>query len=138
MPTSEEIAWAAGLFEGEGCIALDTYWTSSKRRHRLALSLGMTDEDVVTRFVQIVGVGRVRLQNRDNGWVQPHWRDQYLWEIGGRKDCLRIAAMFLPYLGTRRRKKLVECLSAMDTVDLRSGKQADWADELIALRKALS
>ena len=55
MVLPEEIAWAAGLFEGEGCI-------SHMRRgagEDLQIALVMTDEDVVRQFHEIVDRGKV-------------------------------------------------------------------------------
>lgn len=55
MAVPAEIAWAAGLFEGEGCI-------SHFRRaagEDLQIALVMTDEDVVLRFHEIVNRGKV-------------------------------------------------------------------------------
>jgi hypothetical protein len=56
VASAEEIAWAAGLFEGEGTIS-----HISRRRETLDLlvALRMTDEDVVRRFDEIVGRGKV-------------------------------------------------------------------------------
>jgi len=60
MATPEEIAWAAGLFEGEGCITM----TSG----HAVLRLSNTDEWVVRRFAEIVGRGVVYgpYENRSN------------------------------------------------------------------------
>ena len=55
MASAEEIAWAAGLFEGEGSIS--RFGRSGK--FDLRVSLNMTDEDVVRRFDAIVDGGKV-------------------------------------------------------------------------------
>ena len=55
MASAEEIAWAAGLFEGEGCISQYQRGAGDD----LQLALVMTDEDVVRRFDQIVNRGIV-------------------------------------------------------------------------------
>ncbi len=58
-----DMAWAAGLFEGEGCIVYlrhgprtsdGCYWTERQ------LQLTITDRDVLERFLQIVEVGVIR------------------------------------------------------------------------------
>jgi hypothetical protein len=56
MASAEEIAWAAGLFEGEGCISYIRPWG---REPDIQAALAMTDEDVVRRFDEIVDRGRV-------------------------------------------------------------------------------
>jgi hypothetical protein len=53
-----EIAWAAGLFEGEGTI------TSS--RGRLVARLNNTDEEVVRHFAMIIGLGEVMAHTTTN------------------------------------------------------------------------
>src|SRR4051812_7873246 len=56
MATEAEIAWAAGLFEGEGCISYIRPWG---REPDIQVALVMTDEDVVRRFDEIVDRGHV-------------------------------------------------------------------------------
>jgi hypothetical protein len=52
VPTfREEVAWAAGLFEGEGCLTI----TSGQP----VMRLNSTDEDAPQRFYEIVGAGKV-------------------------------------------------------------------------------
>jgi hypothetical protein len=52
MPSrEEEVAWAAGLFEGEGCI------TQVGRQFTLAVV--NTDEEVIGRFDEIVSLGQI-------------------------------------------------------------------------------
>ena len=62
--TRENLAWLAGIFEGEGSL----HWTSpqpqqASGRHpggqSLVLSIGMTDEDVLQSFHRIAGVGTI-------------------------------------------------------------------------------
>jgi hypothetical protein len=50
VASAEEIAWAAGLFEGEGSITR----FGRPGKFDLRVSLNMTDEDVVRRFDAIV------------------------------------------------------------------------------------
>lgn len=46
------IAWAAGLFEGEGC-----FDHSAGTAHRPRATMSLTDRDVLERFMSAVGVG---------------------------------------------------------------------------------
>lgn len=69
---SVELAWAAGLFEGEGsCFARK----KDSGHHYIELSLASTDEDVLRRFHDAVGVGTVhgprKLPGRKPIWT---WR----------------------------------------------------------------
>lgn len=92
-----EWAWAAGLFEGEGCISIVG--------RRVQLSLNMTDEDVVRRLHCVVGVGAVY------GPLQPrmaHYKPQWRWTVSSRADVALVLSMFWPWLGDRRKTKARE------------------------------
>lgn len=60
MTSSNDRAWAAGLFEGEG-------WITDRDKNSVQIGLGMTDRDVVERFAFIAGYGniRVKIDNRN-------------------------------------------------------------------------
>jgi hypothetical protein len=53
--TDRDIAWAAGLFEGEGCLSFSTV---RGERYPQAM-LKTTDRDVLARFHRIVVVGAI-------------------------------------------------------------------------------
>jgi hypothetical protein len=98
--TRENIAWASGLFEGEGCISI-----SDKR---IALELQMTDEDVVRKVRLVMGVGSVGGPYRDKARPKnkPYWR----WTVSsGRQAAATLAAMW-SFLGVRRRARAAEAL----------------------------
>ncbi len=94
------VAWAAGLFEGEGCITGNIRYP--KQRH---LAIAMTDRDVMENFVKIVGYGNLKgPYNRP--LRKPYWN----WFIAKRIEVVRIVNLFLPYLGERRGTKAIEAL----------------------------
>jgi hypothetical protein len=101
--TTEEIAWAAGLFEGEGT------WQITNKGYVQA-ALGMTDRDVVERFARIVDMGNVTRVHRPTQNRQDIWH----WYIGSRRDVQRLALMFIPHLGERRRARALELLAAAE------------------------
>lgn len=105
-PAGIEIAWAAGLFEGEGCFSLGN---SARRRPSFTMQMKMTDEDVVRRFAGIVGHGAVYgpYMNRRN----PTHKPVFSWAWGGRDAGQWALANFGPFLGARRLAKLCEILS---------------------------
>lgn len=87
-----DVAWAAGLFEGEGCI-------SNNGRVSVDLTLKMTDKDVVDRFHEIVGVGyRTEVPPKKN------WKRQYGWKTGAKADVLTVLDLLEPYFGQRRKE----------------------------------
>ena len=105
-PTDVEIAWAAGLFEGEGCISTTKHELKSGTHLYIKMSLSMTDFDVVEKFARIVGAGNLTPKRRG----QEHWKDQLQWQCGSRTECTRILFMLAPHFGTRRRERMTEVL----------------------------
>lgn len=90
----EDIAWAAGLFEGEG-----TIFSADGGRPRLALC--MTDKDVVDRFRDILG-GTVSGPYREG---QENRKLMYKWQEGKVGTVQSVLRQFWPYLGERRREQ---------------------------------
>ena len=87
-----ELAWAVGLFEGEGCISL------LKGKKRVTLRVASTDLDVLQRFHSIVGCGQIHTRKKR----MDHWKQSYEWQAGKRQDVLRMLKQMLPWLGERR------------------------------------
>ena len=102
-----DIVWAAGLFEGEGCIAQHTKGAGYRK-----LVIVMTDSDVMERFVDVVGYGKLRGPYNSKSGYKPFWR----WEIVKSKEVLRILKMFLPHLGKRRAEKAIEAITHLNEI----------------------
>ncbi len=77
-----DIAWAAGLFEGEGCFTA-CYQRKTGRRYLHAV-LVSTDQDVLERFHRIVGVGKIYPKAPRRPEHKPCWRWQVTTEAGFR------------------------------------------------------
>lgn len=108
--TREELAWAAGLFEGEGCI---TFSLGKRAGHkhpqlRAELVLGINDRDIIERFQNIVGVG---------GLYGPYPNGTNYktttWRVGSREHIQAVIAALWPWFGERRRFKAREMLSTL-------------------------
>lgn len=101
MDRKEELAWAAGLIDGEGCIGIDYKRRPSDSRHpsyRLRLRLNMTHKSTVIRLKRILRAGKVRFRKAGKS----RWKDQYVWSVSG-KIARRILIQLLPYLCTKLR-----------------------------------
>jgi len=85
-----EIAWLAGLLEGEG-----SFITATKK-HPVCLSINMTDEDVIRRVAEMweVAVSCPKKQ-------APHHRQSFRCMVRGGR-AVRWIDLVLPYLGKRR------------------------------------
>lgn len=109
-----DFAWAAGLFEGEGCITImktkgrvKKDGTGGERIYRYPrLTMSLTDEDVLRRFGAIAG-GTIRGPYHKNPKYKPIW----YWQVGG-EAAKKTAEFLLPYLGTRRAARLFEVFGA--------------------------
>jgi hypothetical protein len=88
----EGIAWAAGLFEGEGC-----FHYSAASTH-IRASLNMTDYAPVEQFMRIVGIGKVRIQTRPS----PRHQDQMHWDVSNRPGVIHVFELLRPWLSERR------------------------------------
>ena len=96
------IAWAAGLFEGEGYIS---------KAHNYRLTVNMTDRDVLERFAQIVGFGRVRTMRP----ATDKHKELFSWDINNKAEAKRIISMLLPFFFQRR---AYHALNFLDRIEL--------------------
>lgn len=99
MWTREEMAWVAGLFEGEGSI-------STAGKSTFVLRLAMTDEDVIRRLHRITGVGNVYDKPAQ---IVGH-KHQWIWIVSKQEHLQAMLAAMWPWLCSRRRAKAVEAL----------------------------
>jgi hypothetical protein len=102
------LAWAAGLFEGEGSIT----WNRAKGKGYVVLLLSMTDGDVVRRFHGALGLGRLNGPYRRGLAASGNPRKPlFYWSASGFEHVQAIVAMFWPWLGDRRRARACEVLA---------------------------
>ena len=100
-----KIAWAAGLFEGEGTVSSSFHNKGTVKRTLARIVL--TDEDVLKHFSKVVGFGnfrgpyRQKKRNRKPFWV---------WQTGKYEYIQTLYRMFLPHLGTRRKQQFEDGL----------------------------
>lgn len=116
MSNREQIVWAAGLFEGEGSVS---FRRLEKRAHRIScvMQLSSTDEDVVSRFADCVGCGRVTGPYRNRQWWhgekvevgKPYWS----WKCQACGAVYALLAKFYPFLGERRQKRAREVMDEL-------------------------
>lgn len=106
--TVRDLAWLAGLLEGEGCFSLAK---GHGPRHKITIQLSMTDEDVVRHAAEIAGVGAsVKCYQRGG-------KDVFVWIVGKQNDAAALMMTLCPLMGERRQAKIRECLKAWrDTV----------------------
>jgi LAGLIDADG-like domain len=92
--TPEDVAWVAGLLEGEGA------FVGNGRRN--AIRVMMTDLDVLEQVQRITGCGNIYKVTRRAG----HHKQAYVWSIRRNRHVAELAACITPFLSTRRRDQL--------------------------------
>ena len=90
------LAWAGGLFEGEGCIS-----KANKHSVRLDVGIHQRDLDVLRRFKRILGTGKI---------YGPYKNKMVFWIAFGREVSTAVLLDLWPFLGRRRKKKVLEFL----------------------------
>jgi hypothetical protein len=114
MLTDVEVAWLAGLLEGEGCFSLaytGPVSAAEGRRPALRVSVKMTDRDVIERAGRMIYMvtGKLpavakRVDKRENA------ADCYEIIASG-VNAERVMRVLQPYMGQRRRAKIATLLS---------------------------
>lgn len=122
-PSTRAVAWAAGLFEGEGCVSIETRPRLSGRRP-VYLQVGSTDLDVLEALQYVLGCGNIRI-HRDNS-AQCR-RQGYLWQTARYVDVLRILNLLRPYMGTRRGQKFDEAIAELEKNPAHEGMVEAWS-----------
>lgn len=93
MASKTELAWAAGFFDGEGCVTAFHEKGRANPKHRLCLFVAQAGTvEHLERFQKIVGVGNI---------AGPYYRDgkqpYYQWRTSGKKAHL-VMGLLAPYL----------------------------------------
>jgi len=98
--TQNEIAYIAGLFDGEGCVTCKQKKTKRKDRGGkiynqwyIRCEIAMTDKDVITGLHEVLGFGWSGEKRYNN---KPKYKKQWRWSCGYR-DALTFAKLMWPY-----------------------------------------
>ena len=121
MRTVVDIAWMAGLFEGEGSCFLKKSSPTGERNVPYA-KISMTDEDVIRHFHLLAGFGTVYSSALKSGSACFTWQSQ------DRVKVPELLREILPFLGSRRSERISEVLSGSKLYgyDHRSKPKSEW------------
>lgn len=122
MPSEIELAWAAGIVDGEGCVSV----VRVPYGHRLQLDVGNTSLAMVTRLHEIIP-GRVYPPYADSiGKAKP----RYQYRANGKKaeDALRA---ILPYLVVKK----AQAVEAITFFELNMDEREDLCVRLQSMKK---
>lgn len=101
--TRENLAWAAGVYEGEGTV----YKTAAGQ---IQMKVKMSDEDVIRKFHKIIGTGTVVPYN-DTREGSENYKPLWVWRSQCRAEVMAVLVALFTWLGERRRAKITEVLS---------------------------
>jgi len=109
--TGTELAWLAGVLEGEGCFYLTTrHNKDGTPRPLISIICCMTDEDVIRRIHMLVGSGNVHMRDRRPGGYKLAWT----WQDSRVSTVVPLLTLLRPLMGARRGAKIDELLVAVD------------------------
>jgi hypothetical protein len=97
-----DIAWMAGIIEGEGCIHVIS------RGDGVQVKVTMTDLDIIQRLHETSGIGLVRFASMKG---RERHKPQFSWIVQRSRDVARLLCAIAPVLGERRR---AACLKAAE------------------------
>jgi len=104
---TNELAYIAGLFDGEGCVTCKQHPTKRKDRNNkvynqwyIRCELSMTDKDTVEWLHEVLGFGWCKEKKYNN---KPKYKKQWRWACGYR-DALTFAKLIWPYAQVKLHK----------------------------------
>lgn len=106
-----ELAWCAGLYEGEGNIHLST-------QQALTVSIVSTDKDLLEPFTMFGGSVKPRTIPKN-----PKHRQSYSWRIGGNNQVKVFVETILPHIKSLGRREQLEVALEFIAFDWQQKKQ---------------
>ena len=100
----ENLAWLAGLIEGDGCIHEES------KGNKIRMTVGMTDLDVLERVQHIAGAGKIRGPYQNTAIGSYNIKPMYYWSTSSGPAYALLVALF-PWFGNRRRDKVSLAIS---------------------------
>lgn len=115
MNREQEIAWLAGILEGEGCFAI----RSVRGYPSGNVSMQSTDEDIVMRVYAAVEfrgqMSGPHMYASQTFAKKPHWR----WHCTKKEDIIAICQTLYPFMGIRRREAITKLLDSFPSTHYR-------------------
>lgn len=94
--SNPDIAWAAGFFDGEGCVSITRYTVRGEDRFRLVIAVGNTSVVSLEKLKSLFG-GRIHKLNHTEG--RRFYQHQWLVEADKASDALE---QMLPFLCVKK------------------------------------
>ena len=100
----KSIEWAAGLFEGEGCLSFN------KSSNVWFCVIEMTDYDCLHDFYITINCGTLRTVNKRPN-APAHHKTVYRWVVNKKDHIFNVVQFLFPYVNQRRQDKFKEFLA---------------------------
>ena len=117
----EDIAWASGIFEGEGTIFCGSgHRDGGTGTRAVRVALHMSDRDVVDRFAALFPFGHGSTQpGRVSEITGATGKAMWTWQANNAEHVQAFLAMVWPWLGDRRKAKAAETIAACARISRR-------------------
>lgn len=104
-----ELAWAAGFFDGEGYIGIAHQHWEGRCRLQAHAHVSQTDRRPLNRFKRAVGFGKIR-ERPDIQKKHPNWRRQWRWDISSIAEVKKLVQLLRPFLSAPKREQARKAL----------------------------
>ena len=129
--TEIELAWLAGILEGEGSFFLENNRSGGKLYRYAIVTVNMTDKDVIDRVSALFGTTTYAIPNTKAG-KKPAYRAT----LKSHKAVVLMEHL-LPFMGERRSAKILEVLTAFKAIEPTEIRRANSCSESQKKRWAL-
>jgi len=107
----EELAWAAGFFDGEGTVG--GYWREGENRIAFHLAVYQTERTTLDRFrAAVLGLGKVHGPHFRKDRKASH-KPSYQYNIGGHRKVQAVIAMLWPFLSQPKKDQIKKALQRL-------------------------
>jgi len=98
--TELELAWAAGILDGEGCISISSRKADREhqQQHQFTVTVSCCDWRIPRKLLELFG-GRINTFH--NARKKPQWREAMRWNVYQRQAAATLEAV-MPYLISKR------------------------------------
>lgn len=108
----EELAWAAGFFDGEGCTTVSAHKNGPRKGYKnLHITVAQTDKRPLERLLSIWKKGKIYgpYTRKNNPRVSPY----YKLNISGLENVNKVISSMWPWLGDIKREQAIRRIEEM-------------------------
>lgn len=107
-PNREELAWAAGFWDGEGCTAAQVH----KNGHNIHMSIAQVYLPNLHKFHKAVGgLGYIYGPHNNSTKARPNCQPQYSWQTSKFEHVQAVIAMLWPFLTDEKKDQYKRVLA---------------------------